>query len=61
MNHPKLTPELQRHLDELKKREKEIENEMNKLQGLPSLSQLKDDLLAVRQQIDRLQARRVQE
>jgi len=54
MDHPKLIPEPLRRLDELKKREKEIEAAMSKLQGLPSLSQLKDGLLAVRQQIDRL-------
>ena len=55
MDHPKLTPELQRRLDELKKRESEIQAQMSKLQGLPSLSQLNDELLAVRQQISRLQ------
>jgi hypothetical protein len=53
-SHPELTPELQRRLDELKKRESEIEAQISKLQGLGSLSQLNDDLLAVRQQIDQL-------
>jgi hypothetical protein len=49
-----LTPELQCRLDEFKKREREIEAEMSKLQGLPSLSQLNDELQAVREQINRL-------
>lgn len=55
MDRPNLTPELQRRLDELKKREGEIQAEMSRLQGLPSLSQLNDELLAVRQQISGLE------
>jgi hypothetical protein len=52
---PKLTLELQRRLDELKRRESEIEAQMSTLLALTSLSQLNDELLAVRQEIKRLQ------
>jgi len=52
---PKRTPELQRRLDLLKKREREIEAELSKVQSLTSLSRLNDELLAVRQEIERLQ------
>jgi hypothetical protein len=51
-SNPKLTPELQRRIAALKKREGEIEAQIREVQSLGSLSQLNDDLLAVRQQID---------
>jgi hypothetical protein len=53
-SHPKLTPELQRRLDELKKRESAIEAEISKTQPLTTLSQLNDELLIVRHEIKRL-------
>jgi hypothetical protein len=53
-SHPKLTPELQRRLDELKKKEGAIEAQISKVQPLTTLSQLNDELLIVRHEIKRL-------
>jgi hypothetical protein len=54
MNQPKRSPELQRRLDELKKKEREIE--ANMLRFLSNQSQLRDDILVVRRQINEIES-----
>jgi hypothetical protein len=48
-------PEQKRRLDALKKKESEIQAELAKVQALGNLSQLNDELRAVREEIERLQ------
>lgn len=47
----KSTSEHQRRITVLKNKRREIEAEMSKLQGLPSMSQLRDELIEVDKEI----------
>jgi hypothetical protein len=51
------TGDQRRHLEALRKKESDIQNEMTKVQPLGDLSQLNDQLQAVREEIERLQNR----